>query len=354
MGKFMRDLLEDEWYRADPALWAARREGIRAEFIALLGTPSWASSQTPSTADAAITAPPGLQLDLQWHGETRQDDLTIRKLSFLAEPDDRVYAYLTIPDGAAQPAPAVICIHGTTADAKEACLGRGGKPGGSNGTAIDLARRGFITLAPDHFCAGERLLPGENPYDPRPFYARHPGWSEMGKDIMDHRLCLDVLQGLPEVDSSRLGCIGHSLGGYGSVFLAATDERVVAGVSSCGITVWEADPLKFNWSRFHAGEYVHFPKLRDYWRKGQPAPVDFHEIMALIAPRAFLNLSAVGNDSCFPIFEPFAELYVQVESVYKLLGAEGKFACHFHSSGHSFNASPRALAYAWLGEQLGV
>ena len=329
----MKDLLEAPWHEADPALWVQRRGKIQEAFVGLLG-------------DSDVVPP--ADLDLQWHGETREDGLTVRKLSFLSEPEDRIYAYLVVPDGLTGPAPAVVCIHGTTADAKEACLGRGEKPGGSNGTAVDLARRGLVTLSPDHFCTGERLKPGEAPYDPRPL------WSEMGKDIYDHRLCLDVLQGLPEVDGSRLGCIGHSLGGYGSVFLAAMDERIRAGVSSCGITVWAADPLKFNWSRFHAGEYVHFPKLRDFWRKGLPAPVDFHEILALIAPRAFLNISAVGNDSCFPIFEPFAELYCQGESVYKMLGAEGKFACHFHSSGHSFNASPRGLAYAWLEEQLGA
>jgi hypothetical protein len=74
--------------------------------------------------------------------------------------------------------------------------------------------------------------------------------------------------------------------------------------------------------------------------------------MALIAPRAFLNISAVGNDVCFPIFEPFSELYNQVEGVYKLLGAESKFGCFFHSCGHSFATAPRGLAYAWLQEQL--
>ncbi len=356
MGKFMKDILEAPWHEADPALWAQRREKIQEAFVGLLGEANGGPPPAPSPC-ARERAPGGgngngNDLDLQWHEETRQEGLTIRKLSFLAEPEDRIFAYLVIPDGLTEPAPAVMCIHGTTADAKEACLGRGLKPGGSNGTAIDLARKGFITFAPDHFCAGERLKPGEAPYDPRPFYERHPHWSEMGKDIFDHRLGLDVLQSLPEVDGSRLGCIGHSLGGYGAVFLAAMDERIRAAVSSCGITVWAADPLKFNWSRHHAGEYVHFPKLREYWRQGLPAPVDFHEIIALIAPRACLNISAVGNDVCFPIFEPFAELYVQVESVYKLLGAEGKFACHFHSSEHSFNQSPRQLAYAWLAEQL--
>ena len=73
--------------------------------------------------------------------------------------------------------------------------------------------------------------------------------------------------------------------------------------------------------------------------------------MAIVAPRAFLNISAVGNDVCFPVFAPFAELCVQVESVYNS-SVPREVAAHFHSCGHSFGPSARALAYAWLAEQL--
>jgi len=239
----LTSLLTDEWHKADPAAWADRRAGIWAAFSDLLG-------------EGPADYPP---LDLQWHGEERRDGLTLRKLSFVGEPQDRIPAWLVVPDNLPAPAPAVLCLHGTTADAKDACVGRGARPGGSNGLAIHLARRGFVTLAPDHFNAGERLKPGEEPYDSGPLYARHPGWSDVGKAIFDHRRCLDLLQALPEVDGDRLGCIGHSLGGYGTVFLAAVDERLKAGVSSCGVTAWDLDPNHFNWSRNQPGQYVHFP-----------------------------------------------------------------------------------------------
>ncbi|MBI3948013.1 MAG: dienelactone hydrolase family protein [Armatimonadetes bacterium] len=337
MQSVLSDLLSDTWEKADRAVWDRRRAGILAAFTDLLG-------------EGAPAAPP--EPEVRWLGEEREDGVVIRKLSFLVETDDRLYAYLVLPEGLNAPAPAVVCLHGTTADAKDACLGRGDHPGGSDSVAIHLAQRGLVAMAPDHFCAGERLKPGERPYDSTRLYARHPEWSEMGKNIYDHARCIDLLRTLPEVDGGRIGSIGHSLGGYGSAFLAAMDERVQAAVSSCGITAWAADPKRDNWSRTQPGRYRHFPKLRRFWEGGQPAPVDFHEILALIAPRAFLNLSAVGNDVCFPVFAPFPELYYQVESIYKLLGAEGKFAVHFHSSGHSFGRSARALAYTWLEEQL--
>jgi dienelactone hydrolase len=321
-----------------PEAWRLWREDRLARFRDLLGDGPRQRPAPQARVEREIAA----------------EGYTQRLLSYDLEADDRGWAWLLTPAEESAPRPAVVCLHGTTADAKDACLGLGAHPGGSAGIAVHLVRRGFVALAPDHFCAGQRLLPGQQPYDPTAFYARHPGWSEMGKNLYDSQQALDLLANLPEVDAGRLGCIGHSLGGYGALFLAAVDERVQATVCSCGITSWRLDPLRENWSRTAPGRYRHFPKLRQYFETDAELPLDMPDLMACVAPRALLNLSAVGNDSCFPLFEPFAEIYVQVERAYKLLKAEGRFGCYFHSETHSFNASPRALAYAWLQERLGL
>jgi len=320
---------------AEPSGWAEKRAAIRATFTDLLG-------------EGVTEAPP---LDARVHEEVDCGTYVRRRVSFASERDDRVTAFLCVPHGLKSPQAAVLILHGTTAAAKDASAGLD-RTQKHYGMAPALAERGFITLAPDHFCAGERLGPGQKPYDTGPLYERHPRWSAMGKAIWDQQRCVDYLLGIPEVAGDRIGVIGHSLGGHSAVFFAAMDERVKACVSSCGVTAWNLDPNRLNWSRNKPGQYVYFPKLRAFWESGRNAPLDFHEVFSLIAPRACLNISAVGNDSCFPVFEPFAELYVQVERVYKLLRAEGQFACYFHSEAHSFNRSPRELAYAWMAEKL--
>lgn len=321
-----------------PTDWATWRADVLDRFVDLMG-------EGPTERPA-----PNARVE----DEIRQEGYLQRLVAYDIDEDDTGWAWVLAPDGLEEPRPAVLCIHGTTADAKDACLGVGGHPGGSNGIAVHLCKRGFVTMAPDHFCAGQRAPKEHAPYDTTEFYERHPGWSEMGKDVYDHQQALDVLCAMDSVDAQHIGCIGHSLGGYGTVFLAAMDERVQAAVSSCGITSWLVDPARDNWSRTAPGRYKHFPKLLPYFEAGDPPPVDIPEIMAAIAPRPLLNLSAVGNDSCFPIFEPFAEIYWQVERVYKAVGAEGEFACYFHSETHSFNAPNRALAYTWLQLKLGL
>ena len=44
---------------------------------------------------------------------------------------------------------------------------------------------------------------------------------------------VDILLSLDAVDPSQLGVMGHSLGGHGSFFLAAYDQRLSCCVSNC-------------------------------------------------------------------------------------------------------------------------
>ena len=43
---------------------------------------------------------------------------------------------------------------------------------------------------------------------------------------------VDLLESLPQVDASRIGAVGHSLGAIESLYLAAFDERVQVAVAS--------------------------------------------------------------------------------------------------------------------------
>ena len=72
-----------------------------------------------------------------------------------------------------------------------------------------------------------------------------------------------------------------------------------------------------------------------------------HEVMALIAPRAFLVCgggSADGNASW-----PFVRA---VLPVYKLLGAGDRLGLLSHHGKHTFPAAARETAYRWLDQWL--
>eukprot|EP01048_Picozoa_sp_COSAG05_P003905 COSAG05_NODE_192_length_14608_cov_6.266386_6_plen_255_part_00 len=62
--------------------------------------------------------------------------------------------------------------------------------------------------------------------------SENPGWTGMGKMVHDVRLATDLLLSQPRIDTERVLCIGHSLGGKMAFYSGALDERFSATVSS--------------------------------------------------------------------------------------------------------------------------
>lgn len=321
---------------ADKDGWQLKRKDIQERFLGVLG-------EGP---------PKAYRLTSRILSEAKADDHTRYKVVYSSREGDDLPAYLLVPsavvsDSAGEKHPAVLCLHGTYEEGKEGQAGL--VENSNNAQAVELVKRGFVALAPDHLCAGERRREGYGSYDTAPFYREYPEWSAVGKSIHDAMRAVDYLESLPFVDGRRIGCIGHSLGGHSSVFAAAFDERIVACVSNCGVTVLWNNPTRVNWAR--TSWYVYLPRLRPFFEQGGNAPFEFHEIMALIAPRAFLNISAMEDVGFGPI-DAMYEFTRQIQRVYRLLEAGDRFGAYLHGGGHGFAIDSKALAYAWLDRWL--
>ncbi|MEP6539161.1 MAG: alpha/beta fold hydrolase [Bryobacteraceae bacterium] len=208
------------------------------------------------------------------------------KLSYASEAGDRVPAYLLLPHGLHSKAPAMLCLHQTTRIGKDEPAALGGKP--NLHYAAELADLGFVTLAPDYPNFGEYQFDAYT----------HGYASTTMKAIWNHSRAVDLLESLPQVRRDAIGCIGHSLGGHNTLFLASFDSRVRALVTSCGFTSFH----KYmhgdltGWS--HKG---YMPRIAERYGK-DPArmPFDFPELLAALAPRA-LFVNAPLRDSNFDV-----------------------------------------------------
>jgi dienelactone hydrolase len=302
--------------------WLKRREQILDSIQLVMGPLPDRSSKVP--------------LDVRVEAEATIDGIMRRKISFATEKNDRVPAYLFIPCGLTKPVPGILCLHQTIAIGKEEPAGMGGSP--NLHYALELAKRGYVTLAPDYPNFGEYTF---DPYSNGYFSASMKG-------IWNHMTAVDLLQSLKEVNPSRIGCIGHSLGGHNSLFLAIFDVRVKAVVTSCGFT---------SFFKYYGGDLTgwshkgYMPRIASQYEKNpSKMPFDFTEIIGAIAPRA-LFINAPMKDSNFDISGVF-DCVNAAQPVYNLLKAGSRLVMTNPDAPHDFPDSSRAAAYKFLDREL--
>jgi dipeptidyl aminopeptidase/acylaminoacyl peptidase len=301
-----------------PGTWAKRRAHILANMQSVMGSLPAASRKAP--------------LDMRVMSEERLARFTRQSITFLTEADDRLPAYLLIPNGLKAKAPAMLCLHQTTPVGKAEPAGLGGSD--NLHYAQELAERGYVTLAPDYPNFGGYKLD---------VYARGYASATM-KAIANHRRAVDLLQSLPQVARRRIGVIGHSLGGHNALFLAAFDPRLKAVVTSCGFNSFFA---------YHRGDLAgwshlgYMPRIATaYGKDPDQMPFDFSEVLAAVAPRpVFIN--APLRDPVFAV-AGVKDCVLAAQPVYRLLGAADRLAAQYPDCGHDFPPEIRQAAYDWL------
>ena len=168
------------------------------------------------------------------------------------------------------------------------------------------------------------------------------------KAIWNNIRGVDLLISLPYVNSDRIGCIGHSLGGHNSLYTAAFDQRLRAVVTSCGF-----DPFHHYMGGKLAGwtSDRYMPRIRDlYDNDPDKMPFDFYEVLAAICPRAvFIN--APLHDSNFKV-DGVRAAVAEVGKAYELRSAREKLVAKYPDSGHDFPDAIREEVYDWLAKQL--
>ena len=312
--------------------WQRRREVLKQRFLELIRDDR---------------KPPRPPLDVQQREAVVVDDVYVRRLiSYNVEAGERAHAYLGIPLVREGKVPGVVALHGTFAQGKQRAAGLVDNP--DKAYLDHLCRRGYVVIAPDHFVAGHRIPP-EGSYDTSRFYQKHPEWTAVGKFTYEHSIAIDVLQSLEEVDPQRIGAMGHSLGGHGTIFLAAYDDRVKAAACNCGGSFFRHNPQVEAWARDRW--YIYFKPIRPGLLEGKLPPIDFHEIIALVAPRAFLDLSGL-NDGVPLTQRQRVLMLTKIMEIYELEKAPQNFAFYVHGRGHSVAHESRALIYAWLDTHL--
>ena len=270
--------------------------------------------------------------------ETRVGRLIRRKLTYQTDsPSRRVSAYLFVPEVVSEQVPGILCLHQTIRIGKREPAGLGDNE--NLQYALHLARRGYVTLAPDYPSFGEC----EFDFDPR-----HGYQSGTMKAIYDNMRAVDLLVSLEEVDAKRIGCIGHSLGGHNTMFTAAFESRIKAMISNCGFT---------RFHKYYGGKLAGWTSKRympliasRHHNNPDEVPFDFTEIVGSFAPRPFLA-SAPLHDSNFEV-SGVKDVIAAARPIYALYGKPENLAANYPDCEHDFPPEARKVAYEFFDRHL--
>jgi Glucuronyl esterase, fungi/FG-GAP-like repeat len=337
-----------------PAEYANRRDGTQILMQQVMGELPDPSRRVP--------------LDVKIESREETPDYVRIKLTYAAEPGDRVPALLLVPKkvkldadgiggmlgdreqtattgrGFGKRLPAMLCLHPTNPDGKAQTAGLVGEQTRHYGD--QLAKRGFVCLIPDYPSFGDYKsydFKQKRPGSDQPLYT-----SGTMKAIWNNIRAVDLLESLGYVDVDKIGAIGHSLGGHNALFTAVFEPRLAAVVTSCGFTAFH-DYYKGDLKGWTSDRYM--PAIRDtYGNNPDKMPFDFPEVLAAIAPRG-IYVNAPLHDTNFEV-SGVRKCITAAQPVFELLGAKDQLTVEYPDCGHDFPDDVRERVYQWLEKQL--
>jgi hypothetical protein len=220
-----------------------------------------------------------------------------------------------------------------------------GEKGQGRDFALQLARRGFVTLSIG--------TPGDDAYKPLQSGAKCQPLSYLAYIAAN---CHTVLAQRPEVDPARIAVLGHSYGGKWAMFASCLYEKFACAVWSDGGVAFDEKRIAVNyWEPWYLGLDPAVTRRRglvtaDNPRTGPYKRIfesghDLHELHALMAPRPFL---VSGGSEDGP--ERWSALLRAVE-VNRFLGFEDRVAMTYRPN-HSPTPESNEQAFRFLAHFL--
>jgi len=256
--------------------------------------------------------------------------------------------YTLTPKHAPRPMPCVLALHGHGYGVADIV---GIWEDGSERLAPDgyhkdfgcaLAERGFLVIAPEISCFGERradyshLAPSPAPTTCHhaSTYAMMLGGSMVGLRVFDGMRAVDYLATLGEADVTRLGAMGISGGGMHTFFSAALDTRIRACVISGYFCDWRHSILAM-----HHCTCNFVPGLLKLG--------ELSDLAGLIAPRPCL-IEAGTHDEIFPV-GPVRKTVTRARRAWRAFNAPRNLATDIFPGRHQISG---AAAYDFLARHL--
>lgn len=268
-----------------------------------------------------------------------REEYILEKLVLDLNGMELVPAYFVRPKDQSAPGPAILYNHAHGGDyllgKDELLRGRGGLQ--DPPYAVELTRRGYSALCLDTWAFGERRGRTESEIFKEMLWRGQVMWGMM---VYDSLRAVDYLVSRPEVDETRLGTLGISMGSTMAWWTAALEPRLKVCVDTCCLTDYQA--LIESRGLDGHGIYYYVPRLLKHFTTAQ--------INALIASRPHLSLA--GNYDRLTPPAGLDRIDAELQEVYAGEGAPEAWKLLRYDQAHFESAAMRAEIVAWLEQWL--
>ncbi|MHB8862108.1 MAG: dienelactone hydrolase family protein [Pirellulaceae bacterium] len=322
----------------------------------------WRTQARAAFLQTLSSSPPKAPYEVQVLATEDRGSYQARKLSLNISADNRIGAYLLVPEGPG-PFPAMVALHDHGAHfsiGKEKVVKPFGVSDARMADAADwvnqyyggqwigdrLAERGYVVFAIDVLFWGDRGRQEGIQYEAQQQLAANMlqlGVTWAGTNLWDDIRSAEFVQGLPEVDPSRIGCVGLSMGSNRSWHLAAATDIIRVGLAICwmGNTSTLMSEGNNQTTGQSAFSMIH-PGIRNL--------LDFPDVACIACPKPMLFYNGM-EDSLFPL--PGVEAcYTRLHRVWEAQDADDKLVTKLWPAPHEFNTHMQQEAFDWLDKQL--
>jgi dienelactone hydrolase len=268
----------------------------------------------------------------------------LERFEFFNGVDMNVPGILAIPKNVKGKIPVVIGMHGHSGSKNEYL------PNPENELSLGwmLVKAGFAVAAIDGYFNGERVMQGPRGKLEKDAYGQEmslfklhlwQGRTLWGMMLRDEQCLIDYLETRPELDKSRIGGTGMSMGCTRAWWLAAIDDRVQTIV---GVACFTRYTELLAHGKSH-GIYYFVPGLLKHF--------DTEAILACVAPRPMLQLSGDQDHNAPP--DGVEVLEQKLAKVYALHGKPANFrSILYYRTGHEYLPEMRHEMVAWFQKHL--
>ena len=200
-----------------------------------------------------------------------------------------------------------------------------------------FARRGYVTIAIDHWLFGGRSGRTESSLFKEMLWKGQVLWGMM---VYDSIRAVDYLVNRPEVDASRIASLGLSMGSTMAWWLAALDTRIKVTVDICCLTDFHS--LIESKGLDGHGIYYYVPSLLKHFSTS--------DINSLIAPRPHLALA--GDQDKLTPPQGLDIVDREMKKIYAAQGVANAWKLHREDVGHQETPTMRAEIERFLDRWL--